>query len=125
MQKGPLMAQRANLDVSHRLRVHTREKRVRQSALAAISACLSVLAVSTPTFAQTADLTSAVAMTQRFHELLSKGDSAGAVLLLAPDLTVVESGTVETRAEYLAHHLGADMEFAKAVPGTRQVVSGV
>ncbi|HEU4994186.1 MAG TPA: nuclear transport factor 2 family protein, partial [Gemmatimonadaceae bacterium] len=60
---------------------------------------------------------------RRFHDLLAAGDSAAVVRLLAPDLVVVESGAVETRAEYLAHHLGADIAFAKAVPAQRQVLS--
>jgi ketosteroid isomerase-like protein len=60
---------------------------------------------------------------ERFHALLARGDSAAAVQLLAPDLTVLESGGVETRAQYLGHHLGADMAFAGAVPSERRVVA--
>lgn len=59
---------------------------------------------------------------QRFHAALAAGDSAGALALLAPDLTVLESGDVEGRAEYRAHHLPADIDFARAVPTTRGVV---
>jgi ketosteroid isomerase-like protein len=35
--------------------------------------------------------------------------------LLAPDAVILESGSVETREEYRAHHLPADMGFARAV----------
>ena len=41
---------------------------------------------------------------------------------LAPDAIVLESGELETRAEYIAHHLGADIEFARAVPSKRTIV---
>ena len=65
----------------------------------------------------------AVETARRFHELLAAGDSARVVTLLSADLQVVESGFLEDRAHYLAHHLGADMQFAKAVPSRREVVS--
>jgi hypothetical protein len=55
----------------------------------------------------------------RFHEILSTGDTAGISVLLAPDLRVIEGGTVENRQEYLSHHLAADIEFAKAVKEER------
>lgn len=71
----------------------------------------------------TTDSAAVVATVERFHMLLARGDSAGAVQLLAPDLTVLESGAVETRAQYLAHHLGADMQFARAVPSERRVLA--
>ena len=70
-----------------------------------------------------ADSAAVLTVAHRFHERLAAGDSAGAVRLLHPELVVLESGGYETRAEYLGHHLGADMEFAMAVPSHRQVVS--
>ena len=69
------------------------------------------------------DSIAAVATIERFHTLLASGDSAAATQLLSPDLVVLESGGVETRAEYLGYHLGADMQFAKAVPSERRVVA--
>ena len=69
----------------------------------------------------TMDSAAVVATIEGFHSLLANGDGAAAVRLLAPDLVVLESGGVETRAEYFAHHLGADMQFAKAVPSERRV----
>jgi hypothetical protein len=41
--------------------------------------------------------------------------------LLAPDAVVLESGDTESRAEYAAHHLAADIEFVRTVPGERKV----
>ena len=69
------------------------------------------------------DSAAIVAAAERFHGSMARGDSASVAQLLAPDLAVLESGGVENRAEYLAHHLGADIAFAKAVPSQRTVVS--
>ena len=63
----------------------------------------------------------AIATSTHFYDLLGRGDSAAAARLLASDATVLESGDLETRAEYLAHHIGADIEFAKAVPSKRTI----
>ena len=69
-----------------------------------------------------AETSTAVATSARFHSLLARGDSAGAERLLAADAVVLESGDLETRAQYVAHHLGEDIEFAKVVPTTRTIV---
>lgn len=65
---------------------------------------------------QASDSAAAVAAVQRFHRTLAEGDSIGALALMTDDAIVLESGGVETRAEYRAHHLPADIEFARAVP---------
>jgi ketosteroid isomerase-like protein len=50
-----------------------------------------------------------------FHDALARGDRAGVTELLAPGVVIFESGGAElSREEYASHHLGADMEFAKA-----------
>lgn len=54
---------------------------------------------------------------------LEAGDTATVKTLIAPDLQVLEGGEVESRAQYFAHHLAADIEFARAVPSKRTVVS--
>lgn len=59
----------------------------------------------------------------RFHSALERGDANTARNLLARDLRVLEGGEVETREQYLAHHLVADIEFAKAVRGTSTPVA--
>lgn len=52
-----------------------------------------------------------------FHAALGRGDTTGAVALLADDAVIYESGGVERgKAEYASHHLAADAAFAKAVP---------
>jgi hypothetical protein len=49
-----------------------------------------------------------------FHAALSTGDTVKANELLAPDVTIYESGYVErSRAEYAGHHLKDDIAFAK------------
>jgi Domain of unknown function (DUF4440) len=72
-----------------------------------------------------ADSAAAMRVVGRFHEILSTGDTLGLNALLAPDLRVLEGGTVENRQEYLSHHLSEDIEFAKAVKEKRASVSYV
>ncbi|HSM17476.1 MAG TPA: nuclear transport factor 2 family protein [Gemmatimonadales bacterium] len=57
-----------------------------------------------------------------FHAALSAGDSAAALDLLGQDVLIAESGTIENLREYRAHHLAADIEFARAVASSRQVI---
>lgn len=65
---------------------------------------------------------SALNAAARFSEALGKGDSAAAAALLAADAIILESGERETRAQYLAEHLAADISFAKSLSPTRTVV---
>ena len=58
----------------------------------------------------------AQAVVRAFHEALRRGDAAAVQRLLAADAVVLESGQMESREEYLRHHLSADIEFAKAAP---------
>ncbi|QIL01962.1 nuclear transport factor 2 family protein [Sphingomonas sinipercae] len=52
-----------------------------------------------------------------FHAALRRGDTDGAAMLLAAGAVIFEGGDVErSKAEYAAHHLGADAQFAAAVP---------
>jgi ketosteroid isomerase-like protein len=74
-----------------------------------------------PEAAVAADSVAIIATVAAFHAALAAGDSAGALALLAPDAIVLESGELETRAEYAAHHLAADIEFSRAVPSERVV----
>ena len=49
-----------------------------------------------------------------FHAALAAGEQSKAAELLAPDITIYESGYVErSRAEYAEHHLAGDIAFAK------------
>ena len=56
-----------------------------------------------------------------FHTALAAGDKEQANKLLAPQVTIYESGFVErSRAEYAEHHLAGDIAFAKT--STRTVL---
>lgn len=71
--------------------------------------------------ARTGDSAAVVAVAARFHDALSRGDSTMALAQLGDSVVVLESGDIETRAEYRAHHLAADIEFSRAVVTTRTV----
>lgn len=64
-----------------------------------------------------------VATLQSFHAALAAGDSAAALALLTPDAVVLESGGIETLAEYRSHHLPGDVAFARAIRSERGPVS--
>lgn len=82
-----------------------------------------VSALTVAAFCAAADESQSVVSTvAEFHDALRRGDGAAAMNLLAPDAMILESGGIETRAEYESHHLSADMSFAKAVPSTRSDV---
>lgn len=65
-----------------------------------------------------AELQSAEETLNSFHQALKSGDRRAALALLAEDALIYESGHAEGKAEYAAHHLDADIAFAKEVPGT-------
>lgn len=92
------------------------------SPLAAVPALFAWLlaAVALPGLADPSSDPAAVV--EAFHAALAAGDPGGAEALLAPDAIVLESGYVESRAEYVAHHLAADVEFARAVTQVRSDV---
>ena len=61
------------------------------------------------------DSAAVATVVNRFQRALADGDSAAALSLLAPDVVILESGGMETRDDYRAHHLPADIEFARAI----------
>ena len=72
-----------------------------------------------PGAAYQADSAAVAATVERYHQALASADSAAALALLSDDAVILESGGVETRDEYRSHHLSADVEFARAIRGTR------
>ena len=70
-----------------------------------------------------ADSVAVARVVDHFHELLFRGDSSAALALLAADVVILESGSIERLSDYRAHHLPADIAFAKAVPSTRGALS--
>jgi ketosteroid isomerase-like protein len=60
---------------------------------------------------------------QRFHSAIAAGDSLAALALLTDDAVVLESGGLETKAEFRQHHLPADIGFAQSTKAERRVHS--
>ena len=56
------------------------------------------------------------AVVDAFHAALARGNPGAAAAMLADNALIFESGGAErSKAEYAAHHLGADAKFAQAV----------
>jgi ketosteroid isomerase-like protein len=55
--------------------------------------------------------------------VIAAGDSLAALALLAEGAVVLESGGLETKAEFRQHHLPADIRFAQSTKGERRVHS--
>lgn len=92
-----------------------------------LGALVVSLSVFSPTFRlhaqpSRADSSAVSTAVAQFHDALTAGDSVRAVAMLASDALVLEGGAIETRAEYLSHHLGADMAASRDSKGTRTVV---
>ena len=73
----------------------------------------------TSTTASQSDSAAVASVIERFHAAMTAGDSATLMGLLAPAAVILESGGVETRAEYQAHHLRGDISYAKSMKTTR------
>jgi ketosteroid isomerase-like protein len=82
---------------------------------------LAALVTANVAVAQSADSIAAVATVERFHGALAASDSALAVSTLAEDALVIESGAIQSRAEYLSHHLGADIKGSQGSKGVRSI----
>lgn len=89
-----------------------------RQALKALTLSFALLGAATQVHAQ-ASASSVTAVVDAYHSALASGDSATALTLLADDVTILESGGVETKAQYRSGHLRGDMAFAQAVPRER------
>jgi ketosteroid isomerase-like protein len=79
--------------------------------------CLVLSGCSTaPAPVNEADVT---AVLDAFYGAMKTGDTAAAMRQIAADAVFIESGRLETRAEYEKNHLPADIEFERQVSGTR------
>jgi len=96
---------------------------VRVKSLLFVSAAATAVALLTaavrntnvPSQSVNSDSSAVAAVVDSYHKALSSGDSALALGFLADDAVILESGGLETRAEYRSHHLPADIAFARAV----------
>jgi ketosteroid isomerase-like protein len=91
-----------------------RLSRIAYGTIAAVLLC-GIACTRTPA-ASEADL---IAVVESFYSAMKTGDTAAAMRLIAPDAVFLESGGLETRSQYEANHLPADIEFEKAVAGKR------
>jgi ketosteroid isomerase-like protein len=82
--------------------------------VAPLSLALSEVAIAT---------TEITATVEGFHRALGSGDASAVMERLAADALVIESGTVQTRAEYERDHLPDDVAFARAVPNKRSALT--
>jgi ketosteroid isomerase-like protein len=98
---------------------------LRNSVLTAVVlAVVAAVTVATPTSGASrgdsqSDSSAIAATVSEYHHALESGDSAKALSLLANDAVILESGGMESRAEYRSHHLSGDIEFARAVKSVR------
>lgn len=76
-----------------------------------------------PAHAASAVLATPAQVVEQFHAALAAADTTAVAALLDTGAVILESGDLETRAEYLAHHLSADIEFSRAVRSVRQLRS--
>jgi hypothetical protein len=60
-----------------------------------------------------------IAVVESFYAAMKTGDTVAAMRVMAPDAEFLESGRLETRAEYESDHLPADIDFEKVVAGKR------
>jgi hypothetical protein len=93
---------------------------------ASVATALLALALAAPTdaaaqtrAATTSDSADAASTVAHFHRALAAGDSVAVLALLDPAARILESGGVETVADYRAHHLASDVAYARAVPAKR------
>ena len=91
----------------------------RAGALLATAVLTGAAVPSVSAQVPTADSAVVAGVVADFHRALAEGDSAAVERLLAPAAVVLESGGIETRSEYLGHHLPADIAFARAVRSER------
>ena len=77
----------------------------------AVPACASNVATHTD-----AEVT---AVFDSFYGAVKRGDAAAAMSVIAPDAMFVESGTLETRAQYEKNHLPLDIDFERQITGKR------
>jgi ketosteroid isomerase-like protein len=66
-----------------------------------------------------ADTAAVITKVDAFYGAMKAADKAAAMALITDDALFMEGGRLETRAEYEANHLPADIEFEQAVQGNR------
>ncbi len=93
------------------------------STLAAGLLALGAVPTASPAQRSVADSAEIVGTVQRFHSVITAGDSLAALALLTEDAIVLESGGLETKAQFRDHHLPADISFAQSTKSERHAHS--
>jgi len=91
--------------------------------IAVLLAGFASIAVAPTAVTAQSDEAAVTAAIDSYHSSLAAGDSTTALRLLADDVTIIESGGVETKEHYRSGHLSGDMRFAQAVPRVRGEVT--
>ena len=77
---------------------------------------------SAPVRAQTADSAAVARLVESYHVAEKAGDSTAMLALLSDDAVVLEAGGIETKADFRAHHIAADIAFIRGVRIERSAV---
>jgi phosphoglycerate dehydrogenase-like enzyme len=88
-----------------------------------VLAVLASSALPVAAGAQQSDSAAVASVIERFHAALAAGDSTAALALLAPDVTVLESGGLETLEEYRSHESSSSSESLPPREGPPQMTS--
>ncbi len=84
--------------------------------------CASLLGQALQAQRSPTDSAAAAAAVEQYDAALAAGDSAKVVALLADDVLILESGAIQTRAQYLSGHLSADMKAKQGNKGVRSII---
>jgi ketosteroid isomerase-like protein len=82
--------------------------------IAAGIAALGVLSAATA-LAQTTDSAQVARIVESYHSGEASGDSTAMLALLSDDAVIMEAGGIETKAEFRAHHIAADIAFLRGM----------
>lgn len=103
--------------------MNTTALRFTATILAAVSMVLLACATAAEAQQSAQQAEDVIAVIDAFHSALAAGDSTTALSYLADDVTILESGGVETKSHYRSGHLRGDIRFAQAVPRQRSEVT--
>ena len=73
-------------------------------------------------WAQPGDSSEVARVVQAYHTAELAGDSTAMLALLDDDAVILEAGGIETRADFRAHHLAADIAYIRAVQVERSPI---
>ncbi len=95
--------------------------------MAGVGLLLSLLMLFIPDYAAATDKRHGEieALAESFHNALSTKDEESAMATFSNDVLIMEGGHVQTKEEYVSHHLNADMNFVSSITTKRKVIRSV